>query len=254
MAKEKVEALVEGGKATAAPPLGPALGPLGVNIGKVVMDINKKTESFKGMQVPVTVIVDTTTKEYEITVGTPPASALIKKEVNIEKGSGNPLQDKVADVKIEQIIKIAKMKEDSLLGKNLKQRVKEIIGTCNSMGVMVEGVPAKDSIKLVNDGNFDEEIRLEKTELSAEELKQLEAEKRKLAEDILKRREEFMKRAKEIIAANEGKERGFIKGKLMEVKIPQAIIDELLPVEAASGAAGAAPAGGAAGGKAPEKK
>ncbi len=86
MAKETVEALVEGGKATAAPPLGPALGPKGVNIGQVVAEINKKTESFKGMQVPVKVIIDPDTKEFEITVGTPPASSLIKKETGIEKG------------------------------------------------------------------------------------------------------------------------------------------------------------------------
>ncbi|MBM3230002.1 hypothetical protein FJZ26_06225 [Candidatus Parvarchaeota archaeon] len=217
------------------------------------MDINKKTESFRGMQVPVKVTVDTSTKEYEISIGTPPASALIKKEANIEKGSGNPLQDKVADIKIEQVIKIAKMKADSLLGKGMKEKVKEVIGTANSMGVMVEGVAAKDAIVLVNQGKFDEEIRTEKTELSAEELKQLEEEKKRLAEEILKRREEFMKKAKEIIAANEGKERGFIKGKLTEVKIPQAIIDELLPAEvpgaapAAGAAAGAQPAGAAAG-------
>ena len=258
MAKEKIEALVEGGRATAAPPLGPALGPLGVNIGKVVMDINKKTESFRGMQVPVKVTVDTSTKEYEITVGTPPASALIKKEAGIEKGSGNPLQDKVADIRIEQAIKIAKMKESNLLGKTLKERVKEIIGTCNSMGVMVEGVAAKDAIKLVNEGKFDEEIRLEKTELSAAELKELEEEKKRLAEEIVKRREEFVKKAKEVIAANEGKERGFIKGKLVELKIPQAIIDELLPADAAPGAGapgapGAAPAPGAGASKAEAK-
>lgn len=248
MAKEKVEALVEGGKATAAPPLGPALGPMGVNIGKVVADINKKTESFKGMQVPVTITIDSSTKEYEITVGTPPASALIKKEAGIEKGSGNPLQDKVADIKIEQLIKIAKMKEDNLLGKSLKEKVKEIIGTCNSMGVMVEGVSAVDAVKLVNEGKFDEEIKAEKTEITSEELKEMEAEKKKLAEEMQKRRDEFVKRAKEIIAANEGKERGFIKSKLVEVKIPQAIIDELLPAEAGADAAkgaasGAAPAG-----------
>lgn len=250
MAKEKVEALIEGGKATAAPPLGPALGPMGVNIGKVVADINKKTESFKGMQVPVTITIDSSTKEYEITVGTPPASALIKKEAGIEKGSGNPLQDKVADIKIEQLIKIAKMKEDNLLGKSLKEKVKEIIGTCNSMGVMVEGVSAVDAIKLVNEGKFDEEIKAEKTEITSEELKEMEAEKKKLAEEMQKRRDEFVKRAKEIIAANEGKERGFIKSKLVEVKIPQAIIDELLPAEAGADAAkgaapGAAPAAGA---------
>ena len=135
MAKESIEQLVEGGKATAAPPLGPALGPLGVNIGEVVKVINEKTAEFKGMQVPVIVEIDSDTKEYEISVGTPPASSLILKEANVKKGAGNPVQDKVADLKIEQIIKIAKMKETSLLGKNLKEKVKEIIGTCQSMGI-----------------------------------------------------------------------------------------------------------------------
>ena len=106
MAKETIDQLVEGGKATAAPPLGPALGPMGVNIGEVVAEINKKTAEFKGMQVPVKIIVDTETKEFNITVGTPPASALIKKEAKIEKGSGNPKADKIADLLIEQIIKI----------------------------------------------------------------------------------------------------------------------------------------------------
>ncbi|MBI3035213.1 50S ribosomal protein L11, partial [Candidatus Woesearchaeota archaeon] len=79
MTTQTVEALVEGGKATAAPPLGPALGPLGVNIGQIVSDINKKTSVFNGMQVPVKVIVNMDTKKFEISVGTPPASALILK-------------------------------------------------------------------------------------------------------------------------------------------------------------------------------
>ena len=110
MPKETVEVYVEGGKATAAPPLGPALGPMGVNIGQVVAEINRKTAEFKAMQVPVKVIVDSDTKKFDVTVGTPPASALIKKEAGIEKGAGNPLTDKVADLKIEQVIKISKMK------------------------------------------------------------------------------------------------------------------------------------------------
>jgi len=90
MAKQVVETMVEGGKATAAPPLGPALGPTGVNIGLVVAEINKKTADMKGMQVPVKVTVDTATKSFDIEIGTPPASALIKKEAGIEKGSGKP--------------------------------------------------------------------------------------------------------------------------------------------------------------------
>ena len=252
MATQKVEALVEGGKATAAPPLGPALGPTGVNIGQVVADINKKTAAFKGMQVPIKVIVDISNKTYEISVGTPPASALIKKEANVEKGSGNPLQDKIADLKIEQIIKVAKMKEDSLMGKTMKDRVKEIIGTCVSMGIMVEGKDAKEATAEVNKGAFDAEIKAEKTELTAEELKQQEVEKLRLAEEIQKRKADFEKLAKQIIESMAGKPKGEIKAKLHEAKIPESIIAELMPTEvpgagAAAGAPGAAaaPAAGA---------
>jgi large subunit ribosomal protein L11 len=252
MVTETIKVMIEGGKATAAPPLGPALGPAGVNIGQVVADINKKTASFKGMQVPVSVIVDKSTKKYEIKVGTPPTSALIKKEAGLEKGSGNPLQDKVADLRIEHIIKIALMKQDSLLGKTLKDKVKEVIGSCNSMGVMVEGVAAKDTIKLVNEGKFDEEIKQEKTELTAEELKQLEEEKIKLAEEIERRRAEFEKLAKDIITSMAGKERGAIKAKLHEAGIPAKIIAELLPVEGAPAAEGAAPGATPAAGEAPK--
>ncbi|MBR9692225.1 50S ribosomal protein L11 [Candidatus Woesearchaeota archaeon] len=256
MAKETIEQLVEGGKATAAPPLGPALGPMGVNIGEVVKVINEKTEGFKGMQVPVKITIDTDTKEFEIKVGTPPASALIKKEAHIEKGSGNPKADKVADLLIEQIIKISKMKESDLMGKTLKDRVKEIIGTCNSMGVMVEGVAAVKAIQLVNEGKFEEEIRTEKTELSAEEMKKLEEERKKLAAEIEKRRAEYEKMAKEIINSMAGKEKGEIKAKLREAKIPSQIIDELMPAEGAAPAEGAPPAEGEAAKEAPaeEKK
>src|SRR3989339_1851340 len=132
MATQTVESLIEGGKATAAPPLGPALGPTGVNIGQVVSEINKKTADMKGMQVPVKVTIDTATKQFTIEIGTPPAAALIKKEAGVEKGAGNPITEKVADLMMEQIIKIAKIKEDALLGNNLKSKVKEIIGTCQS--------------------------------------------------------------------------------------------------------------------------
>ncbi len=231
MGKQIVDALVPGGAATASPPLGPALGPLGVNIGQVVAEINKKTASFKGMQVPVKVIVDSDTKEFEITVGTPPASSLIKKEAGLEKGAANPLTDKVADLKIEQIIKIAKMKEDDLLGKELKNKIKEIMGTCQSMGVKVEGVDVPEALKQVDEGKFDKEIKEEKTELSTEELKEQEEEKKRLAEELEKKKAEFEKAAKEIMTEMEGKEPSQIRSKLAEAKIPQPIIDELVPPE-----------------------
>ncbi len=254
MAKQTVQALVEGGKATAGPPLGPGLGPMGVNIGQVIAEINRKTASFKGMQVPVKVIVEPADKTFEITIGTPPASALIVKEANIEKGSGNPKLDKVADLKIEQIIKIAKMKEDSLSGTTLKSRVKEIIGTCNSMGILVEGKPAVETLKDIGQGSYAEEIAAEKTELTAEELRQLEEEKKRLAGEMMKRREDLLNRAKAIIEAMAGKERGEIKGKLVQAGIPSAIIDELLPVEGAPKGKEGAPATAPAAGKAPAGK
>lgn len=235
MPNKIVEALIEGGKATAAPPLGPALGPLGVNIGQIIADINKKTSGFRGMQVPVRIIVDEDTKEYKISVGTPPCSSLIIKEAGIEKGSSSPKTDKVADLKIEQIIKIAKMKEGSLLGKTLKEKIKEVIGTCRSMGILVEGKPSVDAVKEINEGKFDKEIKEEKTEISAEELKELEEEKKKLAKEMEERREEFITNAKEIISKMKGKERGEIKAKLVEAEIPAVIINELLPVEAKPG-------------------
>jgi large subunit ribosomal protein L11 len=251
MPKETIEVYVEGGKATAAPPLGPALGPMGVNIGQVIAEINKKTADFRGMQVPVKVIVDSGSKTFEVTVGTPPASAMIKKEAGIEKGAGNPLADKVADLRIEQIIKIAKMKQDSLLGKDNFMRVKEIIGTCNSMGVMVEGKPANEAILDINAGKFKEKIEKGKTELTAEELKVLEEERKKLAANIEARRAELEAKAKSIVDSMKEKPRAEIKAKLLDAGIPILMINELLPVEGAGAAAGAAPGAAAAPGAKP---
>lgn len=231
MPKEVVESLVEGGKATAGPPLGPALGPMGINIGQVIADINKKTVDFKGMQVPVKVVVDRATKTYEITVGTPPASALIKKEARVQKGSGSPKDTKVADLRVEQIIKIAKMKEDSLLGKDLKQKIKEIIGTCRSMGVLVHGVEPAEAIRQVNEGKFDTEIREEKTELSVEELRQLEEERQRLEEEMKEKREEFLRKAKAIAEEFKDKEPREIQKKLIEAGIPDKIIHEVVKIE-----------------------
>ena len=158
MAKETVETLIEGGKASAAPPLGPALGPLKVNIGQVVADINKKTADFKGMKVPVKVIVDTETKEYSIEIGTPPASQLIKSELGISKGSGTPDKTHVGDMTVEQIKKVARMKYDSLVAQTLSGAVREIAGTCYSLGVKVDGKEAKEFIADVKAGKYDAQL------------------------------------------------------------------------------------------------
>jgi large subunit ribosomal protein L11 len=152
---ETVEALVEGGKASAGPPLGPALGPLGVNIMQIINTINDKTKQFDGMKVPVKVIVNPKTKDFEIEVGTPPASSLIFKELGLEKGSGSAGTHKIGDLTIDQAIKVAKMKYDNLLGKELKQKTKEVIGTCVSIGVTVEGKKPQEIQKAINEGEFD---------------------------------------------------------------------------------------------------
>ncbi|MBU0461468.1 MAG: 50S ribosomal protein L11 [Nanoarchaeota archaeon] len=253
MAKESVEVLIEGGKATAAPPLGPALGPLGVNIGQVVADINKKTESFKGMQVPVKVTVDKETKKYDISVGTPPASALIKKEAGIDKGAGNPKTDKVGDLRIEQAIKIAIMKEDALLGKDLKQKIKEIMGTCRSMGILVMAMPPEDAIKKLDEGVWDAQINARKTEISAEELKALTEERKHLQEELAKRKEDYLIKGKSILKEMEGKTKKEIRARMADAGLPDVIINELAPAEVAGPEGGK---GGASGGKAaaPAKK
>ncbi len=149
-----VEVLVEGGKATPGPPLGPALGPLGLNVAQVVKDINEKTKAFAGMQVPVKVIVDPATKKYEIEVGTPPTTALIKKELGIEKGSSDARGTKVGDLTMDQVVRIARMKRENSISYDLKGVVLEVLGTCVSMGVTVEGKDPREIQKLIKDGSI----------------------------------------------------------------------------------------------------
>ena len=152
---ETIEALVDGGKATAGPPLGPALGPMGVNIMQVINTINEKTKDFQGMKVPVKVIIDPKSKDFTIEVGTPPAASLILNELGLEKGSGAPSSHKIGNLTVDQAIKIAKMKYDSLLGKEIKQKTKEIIGTCVTLGVNVEGKNPKEIQRAIENGDFD---------------------------------------------------------------------------------------------------
>lgn len=149
----EVSVMVDAGKATAAAPLGPALGPLGVNIGEIVKQINEKTKGFAGMKVPVKIIVDSN-KNIELKVGSPPTSALIKKELNIPKGSGNPLEP-VGNLALDQIKKIAEMSLDKLNSTSVKKAANEVMGVCNSMGVNVNGKRARLVIQEVNEGQHD---------------------------------------------------------------------------------------------------
>ena len=154
--KKTTELIVNGGQANAGPPLGPALGPLGVNIMAIVNKINEVTKDYAGMKVPVKVIVDTEDKTFEVTVGTPTASALIVAELKVEKGSGTPNTVKIGDLTMEQILKIAKIKGPQLLSPTVKKATKELLGTCVSLGVTVEGKDPREVQKDIDAGNYEQ--------------------------------------------------------------------------------------------------
>ena len=149
---EIIEVLVDGGKATAGPPIGPALGPMEVNIMDVVNAINESTKSFEGMKVPVKILVDTKSKSFTIEVGTPPASALILNKIGAQKGSSGG--KRVGNLSLQDVMEVAKMKQN-LLGSDLKAQVKEIIGTCVSMGVSVEGKNPQEIQRQLQTGEYD---------------------------------------------------------------------------------------------------
>jgi len=153
--KKQVEALLSGGEATAGPPLGPALGPLGVNVLQIVNRINELTSGYSGMKVPVRVIVDIETKAFEVEIGTPTTSALIVKELGIEKGSGNPKAEKAGNLTVEQVVKIAKMKLPGSYALSDNSAAKEVLGSCISMGITVDGRDPREIQKEISEGKWD---------------------------------------------------------------------------------------------------
>lgn len=156
---QSISALVTGGQASAGPPLGPALGPLGVNIMEIINTINERTSDFEGMKVPVTVSVNTKTKKWEVTVGIPSAAALILKEAGIQKGSGTSGATWVADIKVDSIVKVAKAKLESSYASTIKSVAKEVAGTCVSLGIKIEGKHPKEFTADVNAGKWDSKFQ-----------------------------------------------------------------------------------------------
>jgi large subunit ribosomal protein L11 len=150
-----IEALVPGGEATPGPPLGPELGPTPVDVQAVVQDINDRTAAFDGTEVPVTV-------EYEddgsftVDVGVPPTAELIKDEAGFDTGSGKPQENFVADLSVEQVKQIAEQKRPDLLAYDPKNAAKEVVGTCVTLGVTIEGEDARTFKKRVDDGEYDD--------------------------------------------------------------------------------------------------
>ncbi len=149
-----VEVLVPGGQASPGPPLGPAIGPLGLNVKQVVDKINEATKDYEGLSVPVKIIVKED-RSFEIEVGIPPVSALIKRELGIEKGSSNPGREFVGNLTMEQLLNIARIKKQQSLSYTLREVVKEVLGTCNSMGITVEGKSPKEFTRLIEEGQVE---------------------------------------------------------------------------------------------------
>ncbi len=156
--KKIINALVSGGEANAGPPLGPALGPLGVNVLGIVNEINKQTESFKGMRVPVKVEVDQETKLFIISVGTPTTSALIAKESGSTKGSAKPNLDFVGDLSVDKLVMIAKSKISGSYATTVRSAVKEVVGSCVSMGVKIDGKDAREFMSEIDSGKWDSKL------------------------------------------------------------------------------------------------
>jgi large subunit ribosomal protein L11 len=159
MANQELKVLVEGGKATPAPPLGPALGPTGVNIGAVIGKINQETGQFRGMKVPVTIIIKPD-KSFDIEVGLPTTSGLILKEAGLAKGGKGSTEEEpeaefVGNVSLQQVIKIADMKRPGSFAHTKKTLVKEVLGTCLSAKVSVDGKNARAVQAEVDQGVHD---------------------------------------------------------------------------------------------------
>jgi large subunit ribosomal protein L11 len=207
MGQKIVNALIDGGKATPAPPLGPSLSVFKVNIGKIIQDINEKTKNYDGMKVPVKIIIDDVTKDYKIEIGTPPVSSLIRKELGLKiiaeekkeeaipaapiegakekettekteptkegvqpkegEATAEPAEKKVVEKKervivgnltIDQCIKMMRMKRDSLLAKDTKKALKEIVASVVSMPLTIEGKNPKEVLKEIDEGKYDSKI------------------------------------------------------------------------------------------------
>ena len=156
---QTVSALVTGGQASAGPPLGPTLGPLGVNILQIVNAINDKTKDFEGMKVPVTVTVDKKTKQWSVDVGIPSAAALILKEAGLQKGSGTSGATWVGEITFDSAVKVAKIKLDSSYATDYKAAAKEIVGTCLCLGIKVDGKNPKEVTAEINSGKWDDKFK-----------------------------------------------------------------------------------------------
>lgn len=169
-----VKLLIDGGDMKPGPAIAQQLGPMGINIGKVISSVNDATKEFKGVKVPVELHVNEKTKDFSVKTFSPPTSELIKKELKLEKGSGKHKEIKVGNASIEDVIKITKIKYLNMLEKDFKSAVKSVLGTCASIGIFVENKEPLEVIQEVVEGKFDKEINSQKTDTTSDKRQKLE--------------------------------------------------------------------------------
>lgn len=193
-----IKLIVDGAEMRPGPTVAQKIGPLGINMGQVISEVNKATVEFKGIKVPVTLDIDTKTKKFKVEVSSPPTSELLKKELGLESGSGDHKKNKIGNISIETIIKVAKVKHSSMLAKEFKSAVKSVVGSAVSLGILVENV-GKDLISDIDAGKYDKEINAQKTDTSAEKKVAL----KEHFEKVLKEQENIKKTEEAAKAAEE---------------------------------------------------
>ncbi len=193
----KIKLLTEGGNLSPGPSLSQKLGPLGLNMNKVIQEVNKTTSEFKGLKVPVELDINLSTKEFEVKVFSPPVSELLKKELGIEKGSAFQKKIQMANASIEQIISVAKIKLPDMLSRNLKAAVKTVVGTCTALGVLIENKSPSEIQEEILQGKYDKEIQEEKTQTSEEKKQELDKffSEVKAKQDLIIKQEQAAKEA-----------------------------------------------------------
>lgn len=203
-----IKLLIDGGDMKPGPAIAQQLGPLGINIGKVISKVNESTKEFKGMKVPVKLDINEKTKDFTVETSSPPTSELLKKELNLEKGTSDHMNIKVGNASIEDIIKITKIKYSNMLEKDFKTAVKSILGTCASIGILVENQEPNELIHKIDSGRFEKEINSQSTETDPEKRKRLDEHFTKLEAEQEAKLEEERKAAEEAAEAEteEGKE------------------------------------------------
>jgi len=187
-----IKLLIEGGDMKPGPAIAQQIGPLGINMGKVISEINSATKDFKGMKVPVELDIDEKTKDFKVHTSSPPTSELLKKELKLEKGTSDHKNIQMGNASIEDMIKVAKIKSGNMLEKDMKASVKSVLGTAKSMGILVENKDPNELIEDVNIGKYDKQINEKISETDQKKREELE----NFFKDIKKSQEEKLEKSK----------------------------------------------------------